>query len=190
MNSSVVFPYPGIILNTCCLIDLYASGYISDILQSLPVPVAITTYTYEREKLPTYLRSANDEGLSANPSGLLSLVQSGVLIVASPTNEERVSMNDFAASVKVDGEAYTLALAFHRHWAIGVDDLHAQRWFRRYIQESLLLSTPTFIKYWAERSSLATDELTKILQKVWSQTGYQPLLDDPLCTWWKKHIGL
>ena len=43
-----------IILDACCVINLYASRHFGNILEAIPISVAVTTYVREKEALKVY----------------------------------------------------------------------------------------------------------------------------------------
>lgn len=189
MNSSDVFSCRGIVLNACCLMNLYATGRVGEILQSLPVPVTIATYLYEREKLTIYSEAAHDDRPLSEPIDLLPLLHVGVLRVTTlSSSEEWASLCDFAAAFKVDGEAYTAALAVHRQWAVGVDDPATISLFRRYAHQIPLWSTPIFVQQWIEKLSPSPYEIAQVIRDMWRKACYLPPASHPCYAWWKEYV--
>jgi hypothetical protein len=65
MNSSLEFLHNGIILDACCVINLYASGQIRSILTAIPKSVAVAAYVRKREALYIYSRSLGAKDMSS-----------------------------------------------------------------------------------------------------------------------------
>jgi len=168
--------------------NLYVSGYIDEILQSLPVPVFLAGYFYERE----HPSQAVDEGeLLEEPIELQTIIKRGTLVLASPSSDEEwMAMCDFAALVGTDSEASTLALALHRQWSIGVDEPYSITQFRRHAQHIPLLSTPVFMKYWAEQLSPPPHKIARAIQNIQRRGYYLLPSSDPFFVWWKEYANL
>lgn len=127
---SLAFRHPCLILDASCAINLYASGRMENILDSIPVPVAIAEYvsTVEVRTIYTYPRGGTPVKEAID---LQAFVRSGKLrVVPLAPGDEEVTVLNFAASLD-DGEAITGAMGLHRQWAIYTDPRNldqALRW--------------------------------------------------------------
>ena len=190
MSSSIVFSRDGVILNACCLLNIYASGHMDTILKTLPIPIMIASYVYEQEPLRIPCEVKGGEGLADEQIDLQPFLTAGLLVMVSPTSEaELTSMINLAAVLPEDGEAITAALALHRRWAIGVDGLATISLLRRHIPDVQLISTPVLIKQWVERSRPPSHVIRTVLQNVQRSTGYAPSTHHPLYLWWQEVSG-
>jgi hypothetical protein len=58
--SDLLFPCDGIILDACVIINLFASGQMQSILESIPKSVSISAYVYEMEAQRIYTGPDDD----------------------------------------------------------------------------------------------------------------------------------
>src|SRR4051812_5551531 len=118
------FPYEGIILDPCCVINLYASGYMRNILESIPKQVAIAAYVLYEESNRIYTGPLDDPTRETEVINLQPLVDDNLLRVVSLENEaEENRVVQFSSVRRVDtGEAITAAIAVHRQWSLATDD--------------------------------------------------------------------
>lgn len=94
-----------ILLDTCCLINLFTSAHIEDIISTVPVPFGVAE-AVRREAL--YIlpeRESAEPSTEASPVSIEPLVGSGLLEVLQPESEQEAGTYiDFAADLD-DGEA-------------------------------------------------------------------------------------
>lgn len=187
--TSLVFSYPCIILDASCTITLYASGYMTDILDAIPVPVAISEYVYTVEALTVYGDPNPTGGLpSKEEIDLEPLVTARKLrVVPLAPGAEEVSAVNFAAALGDDGEAFTGAIAIHRNWAIAIDDRSAISFFRRQVPQLQIVTTPELVKHWAETTSPSEEQVRTALRNIRSRGRYAPYRSHPLDGWWQAH---
>ena len=181
--------YPCISLDASCTITLYASGHMADILDAIPVPVAIAEYVYTIEALTVYGDPDPASGLpSKEKIDLGPLVTAGKLRVEplAPGAEE-VSAVTFAATLGDDGEAFTGAIAVHRNWAIAIDDRSALSFFRRQIPQLQIVTTPELVKHWADTASPSVEQVRTVLRNIRSRGRYAPYRGHLLYSWWQAH---
>jgi hypothetical protein len=176
-------------LDACCVINLYASRHFGNILEAIPISVAVATYVREKEALKVYgdfidhTLQRQEEQIDLQP-----FIDRRLLLLTSPDSEaENVTLVDFAASVD-DGEAITGAIAMHRNWAIGSDDRRASSFFAKVTPHLQVLSTLELIKYWVDTNDLPTDVVRTALQNVRARAKYQPHFKHPLYLWWRAYI--
>jgi hypothetical protein len=186
---SAAFSEEGVILNACCLINLYASRYLSSILEAFPVPAIIAAYVYEHEVLRVYGEGFGEEDLISEQIELQPLLDAGLLTMASPFSDaELTSVIDLVSSLKEDGEAFTAALALHRRWAIGIDDPKAAASFRRNVPHLHLLTTPVFVKHWTEKTDPSPETVRTVLRNIQRYAMYAIPRHHPLYTWWRGYL--
>jgi len=177
-----------IILDACCIINLYASRQFGNILKSLPISVVVATYVREEEACKIY--GGPDENVTQREEqiDLQPFIDSGLLILVSPDTEaENETYVDFAASLD-DGEAITGALAVHRNWAIGSDDRRAISFFAKAAPLVQRISTLELIKYWADTPDLPPDVIRTALRNVRTRAKYEPHAKHPLYEWWRTYM--
>ena len=188
MTTGVVFLHKCIILDACCIINLYASGQLGNILQSIAKSVAVATYVREEEALRIYAGTDTDVTQKYERIDLQSFIDCGLLTVVSPETEaENITFVNFAAALGGDGEAITGAIALHRHWSIGSDDRKAISFFVRHTPQLQIITTLELIKHWVDTAHPLSDEIRVALQKMRVRARYAPNTNHDLYKWWQEH---
>lgn len=190
MSIQKVFPYPYIILDACCVISLYGSGRIGEVLASLGVSVAITTYVHENEILGIQgLPNADDvAGQQGTWIDLQPLINDNLLALTSPLSEdEETAYVNFAAFLD-DGEAITSAIAVKRNWAIAIDDRRSINFLKRAVPTLPIISTLELIKHWVETTNLPAHEVKAALSNIRIRARYKPGSSHPLYAWWQAFL--
>jgi hypothetical protein len=182
----IPFPYDRLILDACCVINLYASAQMGAILRALPCTVVVADYVCEQEAL--MVRAGPEgSGLPAEAIDLCPLIDEGVLEVASLQDAEAATFVTLAAAFGDDGEAATAALAVHRRWALATDDRGAINVLRRQAPQIHVVSTPEIIQHWAEAIAVSPALLRAVLANVRARARYAPHAQHPLHSWWQAH---
>ena len=179
-----------IILDACCIINLYASRRMGDILKSIRKSIAVTAYVRDVEALRIYdgpednIRSA-DEKIDLQP-----LIDAGLLEVVSLNSEdEENTFVGFASILGDDGEAITGAIAIHRGWIVGTDDRKAGAFFSRCNPPVEVIATLELIKYWADVETPSLEDIKVVLRNVRLRASYEPDRKHILYGWWQKHFN-
>ena len=177
-------PHDCLILDACCLIDLYASGCMVEILQSLPCTVAVAQYVVEHEA--TSLRAIKDSREAASP---LLLPESFPLSVVDLNSEvEENTFVDFAAAFGDDGESYTCAIAINRNWAIATTDRKVITLLQSDFSHITVVKTPDLIKHWADATPADAAVVRQAVRKIQEEARYRPHRNHPLSAWWQAQI--
>ncbi len=173
---------PQQIVDACCLINLYASGSMLDILRAIVggiyVPVLVT-----HESL--FVRKEDDQDPTALVPDRIDLTHAlaaGLLHQCDLENEvEAEYFVQFAAGVD-DGEAMCLALAKCRQWTVATDDRKA---IRVAITEGIdTISTAEIVKFWADKCKVADEALAESLRRIERYARFRPRKGSPLQKWW------
>src|SRR6266568_4306979 len=97
--------YDYIILDACCVINLFASGEMLSILETTPDKFAIADYVFEREVLKIYNGPDSDVMQTKKVIDLSPFVGNSLLTLASPSCEdEYMDFVNFTCYLD-DGEA-------------------------------------------------------------------------------------
>jgi len=177
-------PMAPIILDACCLLNLYASGRLKEIVESLPEPVVVSDYIVQREALFVTFKEFEQDEEQKRPVDLNPLVSAGLIKVMSiNSEEERGTFIDLAAELD-DGEAITVSLAEHRGCCVATDDRKALRVIagRSSIQT---ISTLELVKRWAELRNVSRMEIKSVLSLIWTGASYYPGERELLYPWWQ-----
>lgn len=175
-----------IILDACCVINLFGSGFPVEILESLPARFVIAQYVYEHEALYTLANPAANqrERIDIHP-----LIVGGLVQVVDLTSEvEATTLVEFAARLEA-GEAVTCALALHRGFTVASDERKALNLLKQRTPQVRTRSTTELIRWWADRTSASDEQVRQVLQNIRSRARFAPSKHDPCKAWWDNLMG-
>ncbi|MDQ3412698.1 MAG: hypothetical protein M3509_11345 [Chloroflexota bacterium] len=175
-----------LLLDSCTVINVFATRRMSDVLIMVPGTVAIVDRV-SRESQFVRRAGSGDDADERDPVDLTAMTASGQLTVLSSTNEgELLTYLDFTLDVD-DGEAMTAALAIHRNATVATDDRKA---IRLLVARAVpILSTQDLVHDWCDRTNLPRDEQRQALLNIRERARYEPRLDHPHRSWWEATIG-
>lgn len=177
-----------ILLDACCLINLFASGRIEEILSVLPSRFCVAEKVTE-EALYILLEdegedvTAEREVISAQP-----LITAGLVAVMRPeSEEEEAAYIDFAVDLD-DGEAMTCALGVRRSFDVATDERKAIRILGERAPNVVVHTTASLIKAWADLSQADRQIVRRTLQSIQIRGRFRPGRQEPLQTWWETMV--
>ncbi|MCC6630170.1 MAG: hypothetical protein IT340_22550 [Chloroflexi bacterium] len=183
MSRSASAPTERLLLDACCVINLYASARMEAILSTWPVGVAVADYVRDTEALA--VRAGTDaSALPAEQIDLARLIGRGWLELASLHDTEAETFVNLAAVLGGDGEAATAAIAIHRGWAMATDDRRATTVLGRLVPQLRLITTPELLRHWAQIEAVSPEVLRQVLSNVRTRARYEPRGLHPLRGWW------
>lgn len=187
--SDFPFRHEGIILDACCVINLYASGYMKTILTSIPTQIFVTSFVHEVEANRIYSGPNDDITKETELINLQPFIMGELLQLVSPGNEEEENtvVNLSSAAAIDSGEAITAAIAVHRQWSLGTDDKAAISFFMRKVPQLHLISTLDILKYWADTTCPPLMTLRIMLNNIRDRARYRPHYKHHLYAWWERH---
>lgn len=189
-----------VLLDACCLINLFATGRAEEILEALPYRFAVARYVAEKEVLeigagdePRTDTGEQHERMPLRPP-IEALIRKGTLTqldIASP--EEHRQLVRFAAHLD-DGEAHTSALAFVRAARVATDDRKAIRVLREASSAMELpppggepcIRTSELLFEWAEAKQTEVAEMARIVSALARRASFIPPQSDPHRERWVK----
>lgn len=183
-----------VLLDACCLINLFATGRVREILTALPYKFAAARYVAEEEVLEIEAVPVDGTGAGADRETLrpriAALIETGILTkLEISSSEEQVEVVRFAAELD-DGEAETLALALTRGGRVATDDKKAIRvageaWASNPAGRSApCLRTSELVFEWADLKGIEDAELARILRDVARRASFLPPKSDPYFKRW------
>lgn len=174
-----------ILLDTCCLINLFASTRIEDILSTIPVPFGIAE-AVRREALYILPEDVAEEpSTEAEAVSIEPFVASGLLTVLQLASEEEANTYiDFAADLD-DGEAMTCALAIHRGCDVATDERKAIRILGVRAPQVAIQTTARLVRWWAEAGHVDPLVVRLALRSIQFRGRFRPGKSDPLRSWWE-----
>ena len=180
------FAHDTVILDASCIISLYASGVMEEILQAISKQVAVAAYVEREEALWVY----TGEGEQREAIVLQSFVEAGLLtIVEIESEEESETVATLAAQRLDQGEAITGAIAIHREWTLVTDDRRARTVVGGVARRLQLLTTLELVKHWTEIDSVSPDVIAAVLHDIRRLAAYIPHRQHSHYEWWYKHHG-
>jgi len=185
--SDGLFPREGVILDACVIINLYASGYMQSILESIPKPISIAAYVYEMETQRIYTGPDEDVARETELINLQSFVNRKLLhIVPLEDGREAIAAVGFSAATRLDtGEAISAAIAVHRSWSLATDDKMAISFFTRKVPQLHLISTPELLKHWVDVTRPYITATNSAVANIRKRARYEPHHDHSLYRWWR-----
>jgi len=178
-------PRSELLLDTCVVINLYATGRMSDILAQQPDGCLIADLVYA-EALYVRRGGAGEDAGEREPVALDSIRTAGLLTVVSATEAEIATFAELVFDLD-DGEALTLALALHRRLVCVTDDRKARRLAGE--RGITLLSTLDLVHAWAIAAAVPDDALRSVLAAMRERAAYVPGRIHPLRPWWEAAVG-
>lgn len=176
-----------ILLDACCLLNLYASRQIAAIVSDYPARFAITARVAAEAG---YLRrgGTGDDADERGPLDLEPLLTTGLLTIWQiESRAEAASFIDFAAALD-DGEAETCALAHHRAAIVATDDRKARRLCGQHDPPLTLRSTLDIVQGWATTNTIAPTSVAEALRDIRDRARFIPNRNDPLRPWWDETL--
>ena len=170
------------VIDACCLINFYGSGFQREILTSVG-GFLIPEYV-EQETLKIRSPSPDDDTVFDLSEIDLSLEINESLLIKCPLEGE-AEQNDFIefASDLDDGEAACLAIAKNRDLIVATDDRKAIRIANEANIETI--STPAILKSWIESESITKEIAAKSLRNIEQNAKFKLKASHELYVWWQ-----
>ena len=186
MTKDPRFKQGNMILDACCVINLYATGRMAEIMDALPQAVFVSDYVKDREALAIY-ESTDDTALQERRKETIDiepLMQSGSLSsIALDCDKEGELFVRLAERID-DGEAHTGAIAISRDWSVATDDGKAIKVLTQMSPRIQIVQTPDIIKFWAEHTRAGIELVRQTLLNIELRANYLPSKKHPLKKWW------
>ncbi len=173
-----------LVLDTSCLLNIYATGHFREIAVSLREQVGIANFVLKEEALFIRRDTPTASQDRMDPVDLSAFVSEGLVeVMHLESLNEKATFVALSALVD-DGEAVTAALALHRGCSVATDDRKARRVFAERIPSVPLVSTLDLVVRWSENMPAPSVEVRTALERMRSRTKYVPGHRDPHYGWW------
>ena len=174
-----------VVIDACCLINLYAAGDLRTRLLVYGRKWCIPSVVL-RESL--YIHQVQADGTTVKIAiEIQSLIDDGSVHSCDATDGAELDLFvDFAAKID-DGEAMALAIAKSRGWTVATDDRKAIRLAEEHSVS--VLTTPDLMKSWADSTDAAPEELRLALERIEKLATFSPSSRHPLHKWWNDSTG-
>jgi hypothetical protein len=172
--------HPGcVILDACCLLNIYASRRMVDILPCIGSRTVVVDYVLNRET--QYVRDI----VGKIPVDVTPVIAAGMLgVVSMETVEEQASYIDLVAAIGDDGESMTGAMAIQNKWAMATDDRAATQVMKQMAPQVELVTTPDIIYSWADTTHPSEDELRSVITDIRRRASFSCQRGHPYYGWW------
>ena len=187
MVISQVFARDYIILDACCIINLYASQRMKDILEVIPKGISVAAYVKDYEALRIYAGPIDNVQESIETINLQPFIDDELLFVADIENEVEENFYINLATRLDDGEAITSAIAMSRDWIIATDDSATLKLLQKESPNIALISTLELVKHWVDTKKPVKEIVYKTLTNIKVRGRYEPSRNHPLVEWWKRY---
>ena len=178
--------HDAVIRDACCVINLYASRRMADILDTVAERTVVAAYVRDVESTEVRLARDDAETPIAEPIALNAMVGACALkVVSLRSAEEEETFVNYAAALGDDGEAITGAIAFHRGWAVATDDRKATNLLVRQAPHIQVVCTPELLRHWAAVASPSSEEIRSAIENIQNGAHYHPRRSHPLFAWWQ-----
>ncbi len=173
-----------VLLDACCVINLFATGRIKEILRLLPYRFAVSRLVADEEVLSIRRDADPAEHPDREAVSPRELESSGCLAIMDVgTPEEKTEFARFAVELD-DGEASSCALAVVHGGGVATDDRKALRVLDRLALQVPALQTPELLHEWARRSRAPSEEVRAALLGIRDRARFYPGRATPHYSWW------
>lgn len=180
------FSHDCIILDACCIINLFASQQLRLVLETIPKGCSVAAYVKDHEVLSIYSGPINNVQETSELIDLQPLINEKLLhLVDIETEAEANTYVDLTQRLD-DGEAITGAIAINRNWAIATDDSASVRLFQHSAPHIAVISTLDLVKYWVDTKKPNEDIIRSALSNIRLRGRYEPGRNHSLFSWWQK----
>jgi len=176
-------------LDACCLLNLYASGRLVEVLKVQPFG-CITSAKAASEC--GYVWAGYDERgeLVRESVDLGAATASGLLQIVSLSSEADLDLFVEWAGRVDDGEAETIAVALScGAVVVATDDEKARREIAARAAALRLVDTPSMMKTWSEVKGIGAAELGEALLAIERRGRFRPSPKAALADWWQASVS-
>lgn len=181
-------PQQMVLLDASCVLNLFATGRIEDILRAFPARFGVVAKVRE-ESLFVLRGGGGADAEERDPVDLAPLIQSGLLIELDLAPDEQPTFVAFAARLD-DGEAATCAVAVHRGMAVTIDERKGRNVLASSAPVVVAYRTLDFVRHWAEGETIPPAEVERTLRAIRERGRFMPGRGDPHKTWWETILPL
>jgi hypothetical protein len=177
-----------LLLDACCIINIFATGRVPEILQCLPYDLATSRTIVDNEIIAVAHPTGPNAPMMREVVHRSRLEELAALkVVDFASDQELASFVTFAAHLD-DGEASVCALAAMRGGAVATDDRKAIRVLSRSHPQVPVVQTPELLYQWARLTGSPDDEVAVVLRAIQQGARFSPRRDTPHFDWWEKLV--
>ncbi|MCB9437334.1 MAG: hypothetical protein H6673_10140 [Anaerolineales bacterium] len=165
MDDAPFIRHEYIILDASSVINLYATGYMPEIIRSLLARCAVSDYVKEREAQAVYGEPDKNGKRERIPIDWDMLIDEGILEICS-INSPSVSNTIIVLAsdgIRGMGEKISGAIAFKNDWGIVLDDHSATSKLAARMPHIQMLTTLDLLQYWVNSMTISDEILMAAL---------------------------
>lgn len=180
-------PEKAAVWDACALLNLLATDCAPGVLASLGCDCLVEAGLREEVH---YLRPLPEDRSSAElvPVRIDDLIAGGALTLTELRHEDELALFVSLAERLGDGEARSLAVASCRGLRLVTDDRAALRTAAGLQPSVPCLTTPEWVRLWAERTRQEARALRAVLRRIEVRARYLPPRTHPLRGWWEERL--
>jgi predicted nucleic acid-binding protein len=178
-----------LLLDACCVINLFASQRMAEILEALEQPVAVVAHVAHEEALYVYNGPPENVRQGKEQIQIALLIETGQVMIASLAGEREQEAFVRLAAALDDGEAMTAAIAIERGWAIATDDGQAINYLGANYPAVDIVTTPALLRRWAETRQPAAQEVRNALGAVRLRANFSISPKNSPYAWWQSYLS-
>lgn len=185
MTGKASFQHQSVILDACCVINLFATGYMEPMLAVYPLQCVVSSFVADKEALSVFDGFDNAGKPKKETIDLIPLINAGVLEIVYPNWSRHSSylIELVGGGMRGMGEKISGAMAQEENWAIATDDRNARRIFTALMPNTQLITTLDFVKNWVEVENISNQIVSDILRRIYVKGRYEISQDHPLFSW-------
>jgi len=176
-----------LLLDACCVINLFATGRCEEILRRLPYAFATSRLIAKTEILSLAAgRPSAPSKREVIPSARLE--DSDDIAVLDLRGQEEVARFVRFADYLDRGEASVCTLAVTRGGVVATDDRKTLSFLRRMTPQVPTIQTPEILWEWAGLSRVSDAEIGVVLRAVRDRARFLPRRNAPHFDWWERFL--
>ncbi|MBM3492867.1 MAG: PIN domain-containing protein [Armatimonadetes bacterium] len=170
--------------DTCCVLNLIASGQARAVLRSRPGRVYVIREAMRSEALYVYSYPSREELLPADWEALVADRLIGITDVAPSEAPAFVQFSERLG----DGEARCLAVAEERGMTLVTDDRRTIATAQKTVTPVRVVTTPEWAHHWALSEHVPPSVLREAILRIRASPRYDPPPSHPLASWWHHNL--
>lgn len=193
-----------VVLDACCVINLYAAGKIlsggaprskpprrktitpgsSALAKKLALDLKLHLPAKVKAEAKYVLQpdEEDESKLVKTEIDLDKLIQAGLVHECDFEGEEETDLFVQMAVKLDDGEAACFAIAISRGWLLATDERPTERLAKQHSVS--LVTTPELVKMWADKTKASAEVVAQVLWNIQTYAHYFPRKALPMHSWW------
>jgi predicted nucleic acid-binding protein len=170
------------IVDSCCVINLYAAGNLLTLLPPLGLRLHVPEKVLEESLYVRQPDPADAAKLMQKAVDLAPVIGAGLLHRCDLEGEDELNLFVQLATTLDDGEAACLAIAKVRGWTLATDDRKGRREAGKLGVP--VLTTAEIVKNWGDATDAEVEAVAAVLQNIERFARFVPHRTMPLHEWW------